>query len=150
MPVLCELIVLACLTPDEITTVRDLAVHLRLHVRSLERRCQATGTTARDVATFVACAQVIIFGNETEWLLRNQFADKDPRTAWRLIELGGLNVPKRPRIDDFIRNQRFITPRHVQELLIQKFNDRLNPDPVQGRLIDESIRDSERRPRRRG
>lgn len=122
MRTFCELVVLACVSPAEVTTVKELADHMGLHVRSLERRCQAVGATARDVAAFVACAKIVLSAEGQDWLPSNYFSDKDPRTARKLVELGGLNVPVRPQIGDFVRNQRFLSQRKLQQLLLQRLD----------------------------
>jgi hypothetical protein len=53
------------------------------------------------------------------WRPAELFPDKDPRTAGKLSEIGGLNTPSKLTLKDFVRRQRFIVSPHLRETLIE-------------------------------
>jgi hypothetical protein len=115
----CEIIELGCRAIASIGTVLALARAAHIHVRSLERKCQAVGVAARDAVAFVACAQVVLGSRPSEWSIAgNHFPDRDPRTAQKLIHKGGLDCATCPSFTDFVRNQTFIESPLLQEQLI--------------------------------
>lgn len=120
---LIELIATACTDDVSANSVADLAAILLLHVRSLERKCQAVGTTARNLAGFVACARVVLSTDSQDWSKGNHFPERDPRTAQRLCEMGGLNSSTKPTMEGFIRSQRFIENANFKQSLIEMFSD---------------------------
>ena len=100
-----------CGDVTNINSVAELAAAAGLRVRTLERKCAASGITAKALLDFVRCMKAIR-DSDTDWNETNLFPDLDPRTSDRLCQRAGLSSVK-PTLSDFIVRQRFIRNRRL-------------------------------------
>ena len=87
-------------------------------LRTLQRRCNATGTTAGDCLDFVWCVRA---RNTTarHWDPQSELAHycTDQRTLRQLLEKAGFTGASKPTLAEFLNRQRIITaPKLLQEL----------------------------------
>ncbi len=111
------------------SNVTELAAILCLSPRSLQRKCSASGVSAKRVVDFLTCLEAL-HRNLDCWSVSDLFPERDPRTASRLLRVGGLANGHRPTLTEFICLQCFLTSHSIRLSLSHHIEERLKLIPV--------------------
>ena len=77
--------------------------------RALQHKCQAAGVHARDCLRFVQCLQCVLLADQLRWDPAASLPVGDARTVRHIMARAGLDVGRRPAVDEFVVRQRFVT-----------------------------------------
>lgn len=107
-PSLRAVVVAACCHSTPVRSVRDVAAAGGMSQRSLQRRCQAMGVSAKAILDLVWCLRAVTFVGSSALSPSQLFPELDPRTALRLRKNAGLGTEP-VSLNVLLRQQRFIT-----------------------------------------
>jgi len=84
-------IIAVVIRQEDVCAVAAWAAILRCSSRTLERRCELVGTTAKESLDFARLAPSLLVANPNRWYPQDCMETADPRTVAALLSRAGLS-----------------------------------------------------------